>query len=90
MCKNKYLYTVMLKKSRTSNPTFSSDVANSIDLSAATGMTINTMTKQKISFDVEIDEVLNAATAGLSHYLIGLLQKQSKQNASQYQSMYLL
>jgi hypothetical protein len=45
-------------------------------------MTIDTMTKQKASIDVEIDEVLKAATVGLSHYLVELLQKQSKQNAS--------
>jgi len=44
-------------------------------------MTIDTMTKQKESFDVETDEVIKAATVGLSRYLFVLLQKQSKQNA---------
>ena len=44
-------------------------------------MTMDTMTKQKVSLDVEIDEVLNAATLGSSPHLVGPLQKQSKQNA---------
>jgi hypothetical protein len=74
----------LLKKPRTSIPTFSSSAgATSADLSVATEteMTIDTSTKQKELIDVEIDEVLKAATAGLGHYLIGLLQKQSNQNA---------
>src|SRR5215217_3079683 len=70
----------MLKRSRTSIPTFS-PAANSADLSSTTRMTIDTMTKQKESFDVETDEVIKAATVGLSRYLFVLLQKQSKQNA---------
>jgi hypothetical protein len=77
-----YLIDSLLKKPRTSIPTFSSSAGTtSADLSVATEPTIDASTKQKESIDVEIDEVLKAATAGLGHYLVGLLQKQSKQNA---------
>ena len=67
----------MLKRPRASIPTFSP-----ADLSPTTRMTIDTVTKkQKESLDVQTDEVLKAATVGLTHYLFVLLQKQSKQNA---------
>jgi hypothetical protein len=72
----------MLKRPRTSIPTFSPGASTSSDLSVARGrVTIDTTTKRKTSFDVEIDELLKAATLDLSPHLVGLLQKQLKQNA---------
>ena len=72
-----YLVLIMLKKPRTSIPTFSSSTATSADLSVGTEMT-----KQNPLIDVEMDEVLKAATVGISHYVVRLLHKQSKQNVS--------
>jgi len=72
----------MLKRPRTSIPTFSSSTATSADLSIGTEMTIDTMTNQNTLIDVEMDEVLKTAMVDISHYIVRLLHKQSKQNVS--------
>ena len=70
-----YLVLIMLKKPRTSIPTFSSSNATPVDLSVRTEMT-----KQNPLINVEMDEALKAAMVTSLERKLNELSSQTKRS----------